>query len=167
MNAYTPAQLLALYQADLNTWAMIKKAKLSIAKDPWHVLELLAESPAGLRLILHWAGDDSLGDQNEAIGSANHLEVIVSYNLGLTAKPDAALTQDQPNRPALLKLVSDIRERVLSLFIPDAETAVSLSARYSGCETVTTPEGLPLAAYKLKFEFDAAFPDYDMREAAE
>ena len=167
MNAFTPAEILALYQADLQIWARANKALVSIAKDPYHVLELLYETPAGLRLILHWAGDDALGEQEEAIGSNNKLEVIVSYNLGLMAKTDAALVQAQPNRPALLTLVSDVRLRVLSLSVPDDETGVDLAARHAGCETVTTPEGVPLAAYKLKFEFDAAFPDYDMREAEE
>jgi hypothetical protein len=163
MNAYTPAQILALYQADLKVWARDNKATLSIARDPYHVLELLAETPAGLRLILHWNGDAPVGDQEEAIGSNNNIEVVLSYNMGLMAQPDAALVTAQPNRPALLKLVSDVRERVLSLGVTDAETGAGLSARYAGCETVATPEGIPLAAYKLKFEFDAALPDYDMR----
>jgi hypothetical protein len=165
MNAYSPAQLLSLYDADLKVWASANKAAMSIAKDPWNVLELLCATPVGLKLILHWAGDDNLGDQEEAFGSNNKIEMTLGYNMGLTAHPDQALLTAQPNRPALLTLINTVRERVLSLCVTDAETDVELSARYAGCETVTTPEGVPLAAYKLKFEFDAAFPDYDMRAA--
>ena len=164
MNAYTPAELLDLYKTDLEAWCAENKAQLSLARDPYHVLELLAQSPAGMRLILHWAGDDNAGEQDEAIGSVNRLEVILSYNLGLTAKPDLALLQAQVDRPALLTLISVVRNRVLSLYVIDAETGARLSARSAGCETVTTPDGIPLAAYKLKFEFDAALPDYELRE---
>ena len=167
MNAYSPAELLNLYKTDLNDWASKNKAVVFIAKDPWNILELLAQSPAGMRIILAWAGDQALGEQVQAIGSTNKLEVILSYNLGLTVQPDAALLQASADRPALLDIISDLRNRVLSLCVPDAETGVDLSARYVEGDIVTTPDGIPLSAYKLKFEFDAAFPDYDMREVAE
>jgi len=159
-------EMLALFRARLETWTRNNRALLSIAKDPWNALEMLAEAPAGLRVILNWSGDAAAGNLDGGeFGSVNNVEVIVSYNLGLTAKPDAALLSAQPNRPALLRCVSEIRECILSLGVEDEASDELVSPGYVGCEPVITPEGIPLAAFRLRFTFVAAFPDYDISVA--
>lgn len=164
MNAYTPADVMELFRADLAAWAAEHKATVLLARDAWSALSLLLDGPAALRLILNWGGDEPLGDQPEALASAHAIEVYVSCNLGLAAEPDAALARAGVKRPSLLESVHAVRERILSLSVLDHETGEPLSARYAGCEPVVTPEGIPLASYKIKTWFDAAFPDYAARE---
>ena len=142
-----------LYDA-LSEWGADNNATVSIARDPFHVLEILAGNPQGFRLVAHWAGDDNVS-QHFGLPLVDHkLEVIFSYNLGLTVKPDLALITGSQTRPALYALVDLVRALVLGLAFPDGETGTY--AEYTGTETVVTPDGIPLAAYRLKFHLTAA-----------
>lgn len=143
----------------LASFAAAHKAAPSIARDPYDVLELLTIGPAGMRLVLHWAGDDALGEQTEAPLATQALEVVLGYNLGLSAQQDSALIQPGAGRPALLQLVSDLRQAVLALEFPTEVTMSYLA--YAGCKPVVTPEGIPLAAYRMAFTLDASIPVAD------
>ena len=145
--------LTKLYDA-CSTWGATQKATVSIARDPFHVLELLAENPAGFRIIVHWAGDENPSDQMEFPLADNKLEIIFSYNLGLSAKPDLALIQGQQNRPSLYKLLDGLRAMVLAIAFPVEATAIY--CQYTGTEPFITPDGIPLAAYRLKFHLLSA-----------
>lgn len=138
----------------IEKWGEPHKASVSIARDPFHVLEILAENPQGFRVIVHWAGDENASDIMERPLADHKIQIVFSYNLGLTAKPDLALIQGQQNRPALYKLLDDLRALVLGLAFPDFETAEYCI--YTGTEPVVTPDGIPLAAYRLKFHLIAA-----------
>ena len=145
--------LTKLYDA-LSTWGATHKATVSIARDPFHVLELLAENPQGFRIIVHWAGDDNPSDQMEFPLADNKIEVVFSYNLGLSAQPDLALIRGQQNRPALYKLLDELRGLILAIAFPDVATAIY--CQYTGTEPFITPDGIPLAAYRLKFHLVSA-----------
>ena len=147
-------QILGKLHHALAVWAQPRKARVDIARDPFHVLEILGENPQGFRLIVHWAGDDNISDVMEIPLVDHKLEVIFSYNLGLTAKPDLALVHAQQNRPALYELLDDVRTEVLGLAFPDEQTAIY--AQYTGTEAVITPDAIPLAAYRLRFHLLAA-----------
>jgi hypothetical protein len=112
------------------------------------------ESPTGFRVILHWAGDSNLSDVLGANISQNNIEVIFSYNLGLMVKPDGALITGTSARPALYHLLDDLRAQVMSLAYPDGQTLVYCS--YAGTEPFITPDGLPLAAYRMRFHLESA-----------
>jgi hypothetical protein len=167
MHGLTPADILRVIQADLKEWAGTVRGQISIAKDPWNVLEILAESPSGLRAILHWAGDRQLGDQDDAPLASANVEVILGYAMGLSKDPGSDLVNPQFNaRPAVLDLVSELRGRLLSLdFDSDPENAdeSAETLRYVGTEPVTLPDGTPTHAYRLKFELDHALPEYTGR----
>ena len=151
---------------DLQDFAAQNNGYVSIARDPWHVLELLVESPAGFRIVLHWAGDSELGGDPRLPLVTNNIEIIVSYNLGLTAVPDISLISAQASgRPALLDLVDQVRERVLSQEWP-ADITYGI-AQYQSCEPVTLPDGMPLAAYRLRFGIDAAITEYSPTNTVE
>jgi len=146
-------EILEALRADLEPWVKTKRGQLSIALDPWNVLELLVNGPQGFQVILHWGGDDATGDQPAEPLADNTLEVIVGYNLGLNARPDLALVKNLPERPSLLKLVNDVRARVLSYVFPPDVTMQT--PEYAGCKPVTLPEGIPLAAYKFQVKLTA------------
>jgi hypothetical protein len=132
--------------------------EISIAKDPWHVMEMLANSPRGLRLIVHWAGDDPLGDEPADPMETQSIEVITGYSLGLKASVDAALVENTADRPSLLKIVSEVKVRVLSMVFRAPNASDGLF-RYGGTKPEETPEGVPLAAYRSKFELDTTMPE--------
>ena len=169
MHGLTPADILRAIQADLVEWASTTNGHISIAKDPWNVLEILAESPTGLRVILHWAGDKQLGDVDDLPLATASVEVILGYAMGLGKDPGSDLVTAQFNaRPAVLDLVSDLRGRLLSLDMdsdPQNNDEAAETLRYIGTDPVTLPDGTPTHAYRLKFELDHALPEYSVRES--
>lgn len=166
MDGLRPDQILRYAKTAVNSVVARNKGKTLIAKDPWNVLELLAESPSGFRCILHWAGDKLLGDQEDLPLVTTRLEVILSCNLGLTADAQTALVEESniTARPSLLNIVSTIRERILQKLWPASYTEEQI--RYVGTEPVGTPEGVPLAAYRLAFELDHAAPEFTTEDAS-
>jgi hypothetical protein len=71
------------------------------------------------------------------------------YHLGLTAKPDLALIQPIGNRPPLYQSLDDLRTLILNLQFGSEQTGQYLE--YRSIEPVITPDGVPLAAYRLSF----------------
>lgn len=169
MHGFTPADILKLLKPDLESWANTNavRGKISIAKDPWNVLEILAESPCGIRVILHWAGDRQLGDRDELPLVTSNIEVVLAYAMGLNKDANSELMTPQFNgRPSVLDLVSELRERILTFdFDRDGEDESEETARYVGTEPVTLPDGTPTHAYRLKFELDHALPEITVRSA--
>ena len=157
------AMMTALYD-DLLPWVEGKKGRLSVAKDPWNVLEILVNGPQGFQVILHWGGDSDVGELPGEPMAENIIEVIVGYSLGLQAKPDVALIKNQATRSSLLKHVNDVRARVLAYVFPAEETGESL--QYAGCEPLVTPDGIPLAAYKFRAKLTARVEQEASRTAA-
>lgn len=166
MHGIRPDQILRYAKAAVNAVVTSNKGKVYIAKDPWNVLELLAESPSGFRCILHWAGDKLLGEQEDLPLMTSRLEVILSCNLGLTAAAETALVEESAitARPSLLNLVNKVRERMLQKLWPADYTEEQI--RYVGTDPVGTPEGVPLAAYRLVFELDHAAPEFSSEAAS-
>ncbi len=159
---YTPEKILQELRADLEPWARDHAGLVTLARDPYHFLELLAESPAGWRIVLHWDGEDNTGDNAQAGAfCAQRLSLGISANLGLTAKPNEALVTPTASRAALLRLVADTRDRVRGYTWPDRTTSRYLL--YRRALPVVLPEGVPLAAYKLDFELIIALPPVEYR----
>lgn len=160
---YTPDTMLAELERDLSPWVRSQKGVLSLARDPYHFLELLAESPAGWRAVLHWDGEANPGDDGRTgVFATQKLSLGLTKNLGLTAKPDEALVKKALANPAFLRLVALVRERVRSYVWPDEVT--SRYTLYTGCDPVVLPDsGLPLAAYRLNFELSIALPPVEYR----
>jgi hypothetical protein len=161
-----PDQILESVKNDLDAWAAAltgAKARISVAKDPWNALELLVQGPAGLIVVIHWAGDEGNGRTGDPKAD-NTLEVIVGYNLGLTLPLDQALFKSTVDRPSLLKYVNDVRARLLTIQFPADETIQTTF--YAGCEPVVAPQGIPLAAYRIRARLDAIVEtEEDMRPA--
>jgi hypothetical protein len=166
MNLFSPDELLKAMDANVAQWKEAgQKITRFISKDPWHPYEIIATGPQGLCVIFHWSGADALGGEEvEGLTLATQkLEVFLSFNLGLTAQPSAALTQGTDARPSLLKLVGLLQRRIRSMDFR-GETDVRRFFRWSGTEPVVTPDGIPLAAYKLKFELDTDVEELEPQE---
>ena len=124
-------------------------AQVSIARDPFNVFELLNAGTQNYVLVLNWAGDEQINDIPIIPLLRHNLEIVFGYNLGLTARPDLALIKPIGNRPSLYQALDDIRALLLSVQFGTNQTGMYLE--YKGTEPVVTPDGIPLAAYRLAF----------------
>ena len=160
MNAGVAIDTLAKALADyLREWAVPPQrvASVSVAKDPFHVLEILAQAPQSMRLIVGYEGCDDLGAPEDAAPIVTHqFSLTQGYSLRLTAQPEKALIEDAVNRPSLLGVVSEIHVH-LSDFLTDAG-GEDRGLRLRNIRPLVTPEGVPLAAYKMTFDFVALIP---------
>ncbi len=151
-----PQTLVEHLHGDLAPFVREHKGTLSVAADPFHFLELLAEAaPQGWRLALHWQGDENVaGDQVPVAILKNEFHVGVVAHHGLSAKPGEALMKKRAGGgPSLLRLVRLVRGRVRSLVWPEHTGG---TAMYLGCEPVVLPDGTPLQGYRLRFSLMSA-----------
>lgn len=156
MTRLSPADILGRIEKGIKPWCDAHRVKPSLATDSWNVLELLAQSPSGLRVILHWNGDDDAGGHESAGIVDNVVEVIVSHNRGLLAAPGANLVHGIAGQPPLYTTLSDLRAVLRSLTWPDGIASKRLF--YKGTKPVTAPDGLPLDAMKMTFGLVAGIP---------
>ncbi|MCX6908055.1 MAG: hypothetical protein NTY01_08435 [Verrucomicrobia bacterium] len=156
MNAINPADILRKIEADIRPWCVANKANLSLATDAWNVLELLAESPAGLRVILHWEGDDDAGSHESAGIVENTIKVVLSHNRGLLAAPGANLTEGRAGQKPLYELLSDLRSALRAIEWPDRIASKRLF--YKGSKSVIAPDGLPLDAREMTLTLHTTLP---------
>lgn len=135
---------------------VVKKAKgiTSIASDAFNVIEILGERPAGFRVILLWEGDQDATGQPLA-GIVRHtIAVIISANRGLRVWNGENLHRDTAAGPSLLTRLAEIRTLILRFRFPPGFSDETLL--YIGTEPETTPEGLPLDAYRMRFQLHAS-----------
>lgn len=159
---YTPDALLTELRADLEPWVAKKKGTVSIALDPYNFLELLAESPAGWRAVLHWEGEANPSDNAQAgCFCPQKISIGITKNLGLVAKKDEALVKSLLGNPAFLKLQADLRDRVRGYVWPEQTTERYML--YKGADPVSLPDGTPLAAMRLNFELTIGLPPVEYR----
>jgi hypothetical protein len=168
-------QLVKLPYQAMKTWAEARKGRATVARDPLDVLILLTQGPAGFLVIFLWDGDSAseIGadetdvDQSGAVEvhppATNRIEVIIGRNLGLDVRKDWALIAERDGRAPLLKLVNEARAKMLALVYPDDATSLRRFV-YRGCDSVSLPDGFPLAAYKLRFELVATVDVEDEEE---
>jgi hypothetical protein len=156
MNPYTPNALLLRVHDDLKPWVASEKGHLSIARDPFDVIELLGANPPGFNILLLWEGDEDFLDQPLAGIVRHNISVVVSSNRGLRMWKGENLHRPGPGQPALLDRVDQVRQRIRALRLEDEVTDQIFL--YKGCEPESTPDGLPLDAYRLRFQIHAAIP---------
>jgi len=143
----------------LTTWGATRSVRVSAARDPFDVLEVLTVGPEAALLIVQWDGDEpedpELSEDDAMTGPARHnINLVVGQGLGLDVKRDWRLIAGRGTRKSVLQRVDETRAFALSLLFPADETSLR-RLRYRGCEPMVTPEGIPLAAYRLKFSLVA------------
>jgi hypothetical protein len=158
MSPLSPAAVLNHLRAELKPWAESAgvRAQLSIARDPFEVIEVLGANPPGLQIVLIWEGDEDFLNIPEAGIIRHRLAVVVSMNRGLRLWRGENLATAYGNQPALLERVDEVRQRCRLLRFPPEVTDQILL--YKGADPEVTPDGLPLDAYRLRFHLTAALP---------
>lgn len=127
---------------------------VSIASDPFHVIELLGESPAGFRVVILWEGDEDATGQPLAGIVAHTVAIVVSHNRGLRVWNGESLHRDTAAGPSLLTRLTEVRTLLLRYQFPEGVSSQNLL--YLGTQPEITPEGLPLDAYRLRFRITAS-----------
>jgi len=164
MSMSTAALLDAVY-TDLQAWAATLGGHVSLARDPFDLLEVLGNRPAGFRLVLYYAGD-SKADPSVRTGTVvqHVVRIIPHIDLGPTKEPLIALFRRTSARQLpLLELTDLVWARVMRYRIAGL-TPPNDGFWYEGLrDGVPLPDGSTLAAYNMEFRIRAArpWPDRD------
>ena len=151
----TAAEIIQQIRDSLTPYVAAKRGSVSVAKDPFHVLELLLLTPDGFLAVVHFAGDEDLGQSRHTGVIKLRLEVFVSQQRGLAAEPGVELIGPTPGEDPLYVLVAKVRAFIRAIEFPDDGTT-SGTIWYKGSEPVAGPEGATFNAYKLRFEINGA-----------
>jgi len=148
----TPADIIGLVYTDLAAWAAQNGGTVSLTKNPYDLMELLAESPSGWRLILHWAGDKPASENvRDCNVVENTMRFIIHGNLGPTAIPKIALIRATAARSPLLALLDAVFQRVMAYRFVGLNPPNNRFWYRGADDNVPLPDGLALAAYNLSF----------------
>ena len=156
MPEFRPNDIVLTLKGELEAYVAAQKGQLSVANDPFEVIELLGESPTGFRVIILWEGDEDATGQPLAGIVNNTIAVIVSHNRGLRMWKGENLHKDYGDQPALLTRLADLRAQIRAYEWPEDLTDSHLL--YLGTQPETTPEGLPLDAYRMRFRLTTVIP---------
>jgi len=151
------AAILRMLRGYLLPWVQSEKGALSLARDPWHVLEILAASPVGFRVILSWDGEEAQTDQEVAGIFTQKIKVIVSHNRGLKKQPGENLIIPDAERPALIERVTQVRDKLRGYVFPTGETSGIMNYRFA--RPFITPMNMPLDAFEMEFQLVVAITD--------
>lgn len=144
-----------------------QKGRLSVARDPLDIIELLGEGPGTFRVIIAWSGEKPQG--NKYSGIVEHeWRVVVSANRGLPllTGSNLFLPRSTTTGPTLIEWHSRVRDILRQLQFPDRITEKVLT--YAGAEpdaingqlidsytqtwrliAALPPAGVPAAAYEV------------------
>jgi len=155
----TAAEIIQTLRADLEPYVAAKRGAVSVARDPYHVIELLYLTPDGFLVVINFAGDEDLG-QSRFTGVARlKLDVIVSQQRGLAAEPGIELLESsEPGDDPLFILVSKIRARCRAIQFPDDGTT-SGKLWFKRSSVVPGPDNTQFNAYRLEFEINGAISE--------
>ena len=152
----TTDQLLRFIRDSIKPWVAARRGAVSIAADPWNVLEILGTRPGGFRVVVLWAGDKKRGEHEEAGVVDHNVQIVTSMGRALTREPGQHLADGASGAEPLYKLIGELRETLRGLQFPDGVTEGALN--YLGTDSFTTPEGLAIDAYVSTFQLGAYLP---------
>lgn len=144
-------QILQAMKVDLAGYLPELKGNVVVARDPLHALDLLCEAPDGFSAVLNWDGETTAESRINGVCESRFRIVLVA-NTALHDEQDKTLFEKRGSKRSVLGMVSAVLERALAWRFP-ANLVHEQRVFYSGCDPVTGPEGLPRAAYALRFSF--------------
>jgi len=160
----SPEKLLAALQAYLDTFVE-GWGSVSLAGDPYNVYEQLTQGPNSTLIILHWAGDEPAGSTRASPFAKNEIEVYVGRNRGLSLDPNENLVHTDiiDGQKPLFQEVAEIREHLRAFQLNDmpdvADIAHEPRLSYGGTGPVILPNGIPMAALRIRFNVNASLPN--------
>jgi len=161
-NTITSAGLTAKLFNDLKLWVEENKGVCSLTQNPYDLLEMLSERPAGWRLTVHWEGDRPADDAVQAGPVViNSFRFVVDGDLGPTATPKIALIKQTGTRTPFLALVDAVRQRVLGFTFDWLRPPLNKPWYRGTDDNIPLPDGMTIAAYNLSFDIYSvlAMPD--------
>lgn len=155
MDPYTITDIVKIYANDLAKWTLENGGTPFMARDAAEPYERIAGmGPNDFRVVVMWAGDKGFGGNLKQHLDKHQIEIWIGRGRGLAADPNAGLVQPDKSRKALLDLVEEAKQRVMEIRFPREITREH--SEYIGTEPVTTPDGIPMAAYKITVALDCA-----------
>ena len=150
----TAADIINKIRAELDPYVASKRGSVSVARDPYHVIELLYLTPDGFLVVVNFAGDEDLGQSRFTGVIRLKIDVIVSQQRGLAAEPGIELLEPSaPGDDPLFVLASKIRAFIRAIQFPDDGTT-SGTLWFKRSEIVPGPDGTQFNAYRLSFEIN-------------
>jgi hypothetical protein len=155
MDPYTITQLVRIYADDIAKWTQENGGTPFLARDAAEPYERIAGmGPNDFRVVVMWAGDKGFGGNIKQHLDRHTIEIWIGRGRGLAADPNRDNVLPNGQRKALLDLVEEAKQRVLELRFPREITREH--SEYIGTDPVTTPDGIPMAAYKITVALDCA-----------
>ena len=152
--AITPNELLTAVRDGLAPLAEHWEGAISLATNPFEVIEMLAQSPGTPRIVILWEGEaDATGGQRPGGIVTHTVALIISMNRGLPIWSGQVVSGAAADTPSILERLAELRTAMLSIAFPGGSTSQRFF--YLGADSETTPEGLPLDAYRLRFSLKA------------
>lgn len=162
MEGLTIVQIVRVFFEDLHKWTTERGGLAYLARDAAEPYELIAGmGPNDFRTVVSWSGDDEFGGNPRQHLDRHKIEIWIGRSRGLAKQPGDQLVYQDGKQSALLALVDDAKQRVLSIEFPREVTKQFVI--YVGTAPVTTPVGIPMAAYKITVTLDAAGRDIAYR----
>jgi hypothetical protein len=151
----------------IHAWAKQHYRAMTVhrATDAWNAVELLCQGPREYRAVVAYAGDTAPDEGPFSLIVTHGWDVYVTFPLGLHADPGRVLTEGTPERPSLLRMCDELKAFCLALRWPDELTEGAM--KYGGSDPATLPDGLPLAAYRMRLTLTAATATAPEAEAVE
>jgi hypothetical protein len=134
------------------------RGHLSIARDPYEMLELLGQAPGSFHCMLLWTGDKAFGDRYSGI--VNHeFHVTVSHNRGLSLLRGESMylgnvPRGHDDKP-LVALLAIVRDKLWAMEFPDRVTDRKLI--YVGTDPVVI-DNTPIDAFTMTWTLRAVLP---------
>lgn len=143
-------EFIALLAADLKPWVETKGGEFHVARDPLHPYVILAGgNTKSFAAILNYVGGTALNADTHPHGHETaRVELILGHGIDLRSDPGAWLYQAYGQQEPVLQLLSEIRERLLTVTFRNSTNEDSAYAENEGIEPVTLADGTPLRAFK-------------------
>lgn len=127
-----------------------------IAEDPDEALGLLCEDASGGRIIVSWEGDEPFPSAPRAGEIAGaRIALTVTRSKSLSPAPGSTLIGESGER-SFLRAVGEIRARLLAY--EGSSDSTDRRFRYKGIELVILPDGIPIAAFRIRADLWVAIP---------
>lgn len=153
--------ILDAIRADLEQWAQPQNGFVSLAQNPFEVVELLANTNSGFRIIVHFDSDvnNSPLVNHQATVATVTMKATLAVSQGFDWRAWNSLVKAQQtaeNQPATLDLRDNLRAYILAMRFPVVDNALPIHRGmlfYLGTNRINAPDGLPFAAWEMSFQF--------------
>lgn len=133
-------------------WVKEQGGVLTVAKDPWHGYEIISAGSPGLLLVLGYGGRDKVDGAPGNPLAQKRIELLLGNGMGLDIETGRAAFQQTGPRAPLVDLMDDLTQKVCEIDMQE-KSAGTTGPRFifEGDEPVELPNGIRLAAYRLRF----------------